>query len=340
MNALILGLGSIGQRWARLLNDFGDFALYTHRRGRIDITISSDLQSSYLIPPEKSYSITNLDSVEALRAIDFDATFICSPISVHVDDLVLALGLKSKKILIEKPIAHRFSINEKLFLEELVNKLKSNDKMPQLMVGYQSRFHPAINRIKELLVDGLISQVNYVSTEFGEWLPGMHPYEDYRNSHMAKFDLGGGPATCLSHDLDLIESIFGKIKKHTGSNFKFQTLITDVPDLVSISWEIESKEFGEIKGQSRMDFISWPPTRKIEIIGSRGKIIFNWLEGELQVYSQAKGYLLESFNDLSRDDIFEMELEYLIDEDFKTDFQALESAIRVTDIAASYSVRY
>lgn len=342
MKVLIIGLGSIGQRWARILKEYPEFEVYAYRRVKTSGTIAPDLQSISSIPPEVSFDIISIFTEEELGSLNFDIAFICSPINLHINDLKLCLDLGIIRIFIEKPISNNTSIEDQLFLINLVKKLKNEKDAPRLVVGFQGRHHPVLERIRYFLHQDYIGQVHYARTEYGEWLPGMHPYEDYRISHMANSKLGGGPASCLSHELDLVESIFGEIASYKGFIQKFGVLQTDVPDLVTIVWEANSEVFSKVSGESRMDFVTWPPSRAIEIIGSKGRLLYNWLDGLLIIYSREKGFIEEDFSKVSRDNVFKRELKYLLqsDKNSKMDLSILETAVRISKITSEYSVSH
>jgi predicted dehydrogenase len=342
MKFLVIGLGSIGQRWVRILKEHQEFDVFAYRRLRTTGTIAPDLQSVSNIPPEVVLGVISFFTEDELALQKFDVAIICSPINLHLNDLKLCLDLGISRILIEKPLSNNISGTEQIFLTKLINKLKNEKDAPRLVVGFQGRHHPALERIRTYLQQNTIGQVHYARTEYGEWLPGMHPYEDYQVSHMSNSNQGGGPASCLSHELDLVESIFGKIVSNKGFMQKFGVLKTDVPDLVTILWEANSEDFSKVSGESRMDFVTWPASRTIEIIGSEGRLLYNWLSGSLTIYSREKGFIEEDFSNFSRDDVFKRELQYLLEsnKNSKKDFEILDTAIRISKIASEYSVIY
>jgi len=342
MKVLLIGLGSIGQRWARILKEYQEFEVFAYRRLRINGTIAADMQSVSDIPPEESLGITSLSTEAEVDLLKFDIAFICSPINLHLKDLKLCIDLGIKRILIEKPLSNNISRTDEIFLRELSNKMKNDKNSPRLVIGFQGRHHPVLEVIKNHLKQNTIGQVFYARTEYGEWLPGMHPYEDYRASHMANSNLGGGPASCLSHELDLIESIFGEIVLSKGFMQKFGVIETDVPDLVTILWEAKSSEFSKVSGESRMDFVTWPASRTIEIIGSEGKLLYDWLKGTLVIFSRHKGFIEEDFSKYTRDEVFKKELKYLLetDKNTKKDISIFDTAIRISKLTSDYSVIY
>jgi predicted dehydrogenase len=122
-------------------------------------------------------------------------------------------------VLVEKPIFDRSE------------KLKPN-RFNLLAVGYNLRFHPAIIWLQETLPKlGAISSANlYV----GQYLPTWRPDSDYQNSSSAKTDAGGGVLRDLSHELDLVQYIFGDWNKLTAIGGKFSDLEIETDDTFSI----------------------------------------------------------------------------------------------------------
>ena len=115
----ILGMGSIGQRHAKNLNDLGHEVLIH------DITF---------------------DSVREHVIKEADAMVIATPTRCHFADLRDCLDA-GKPTFVEKPIA----ANRQEY-DELFDRLVAHD----VFVGYNARFHPCVIRIKEWLDDGVI----------------------------------------------------------------------------------------------------------------------------------------------------------------------------------------
>ena len=52
------------------------------------------------------------------------------------------------------------------------------------MVGYNMRFHPLMIKIKKLLVCKNLGDIYNIQSEWSEYYPDWHPWEDYREIHM------------------------------------------------------------------------------------------------------------------------------------------------------------
>ena len=90
------------------------------------------------------------------------------------------------------------------------------------MVGYQSRHHPLIIKIKNILKKNIFGKIVHVNINHLTYLPHHHKYENYRESYAAQKKLGGGVIGGLIHEIDLIGYFFGlpysyqTVKKNSG----------------------------------------------------------------------------------------------------------------------------
>jgi predicted dehydrogenase len=312
MKVLIMGLGSIGQRWARLLKDNFDSEIHALRRRNHQITIEEDLQSTRLESPASKFGIIEHFEKAAITSERFDLAIISSPIATHLEDLLTCIEIGIPKVLIEKPM---FAIKNHQWRDtiEKITKHIETGKF-EILVGFQSRFHPALLEIKRILRENQIGLPLYVRNEYAEYLPSMHPYEDYRNSHMGKREEGGGPILCLSHEIDLIQNLFGDVSIEISAAPKFSQLETNVPDSVLLSWRQTEYSSGvaRVCGDIYLDFLSTPNRRKILITGTEGTLEFDWITGKLQVLSLQIGYIEMDFSTIERDSLFVSELKYLL----------------------------
>lgn len=310
MNVLIFGLGSIGQRWARLLKrQYGDnINIYAYRRRGLKEFISSDLLSVQIENPSEKLGLIEVNSLKSLTTTKFRLIIIASPISLHFSDLKSCLQLDCCSILVEKPLFDlRMNLDEATELVTEFERRKMN-----LFVGYQMRFHPLTNKIKELLARSYIGTPLSFESRFLEWLPGMHPYEDYKRTHMSLESQGGGPLNCLSHDLDLVKNLFPNVQIEKIIDSKFGHLETDVSDIVEIVWKEFNTQGITLTGRSTLDFVTWPPQHSLEIFGSMGTIKADFLSSHIEAISRAFGKIEFSFAEFTRDDNFLAELEYIL----------------------------
>ena len=68
----------------------------------------------------------------------------------------------------------------------------------------------------------------------GEYLPGWHPYEDYRETHPARRELGGGCLRIQTHELDYALWLFGMPRQVFAVGGQLSRLEVNVEDAVDI----------------------------------------------------------------------------------------------------------
>jgi len=105
-------------------------------------------------------------------------------------------------LFIEKPLSH--SLEQVSELTRLCEEQKLTT-----CVAYQLRYHPGFQRLRELLGAGVLGQLLSVRAEVWEYLPGFHPYEDYRRMYASKSTLGGGVTLSQIHEIDYLCALFG-----------------------------------------------------------------------------------------------------------------------------------
>lgn len=198
MKILIIGYGSIGRRHFKVLLK------------KFKITFM-DLVTKQNIINQKCYK--TLAEVENIKKYDYFV--ISSETNKHFEQLkYLESKVKNKKIFCEKP------------LFEKAKKLKIiNNKV---FVGYVLRFHPLLIKAKKILKNEKIININ---AKCGSYLPTWRQNIDYKNSSSAKKE-GGGVLLDLSHEMDYIQWLCGKIVKLKSYQLKVSDLDIESDDLV------------------------------------------------------------------------------------------------------------
>lgn len=261
MKFLIAGLGSVGRRHLGNLLALGeeDILLY---RTHISTLPDEELAS---FPVE-----TDLDAALAHKP---DAVIISNPTARHLD-VAIPAAQAGCHLLIEKPVAGK--------LGESVLTLKNTVDQTgvETLVGFQFRFHPVLENIKVLLDAGKIGRPLSFRAHWGEYLPGWHPWEDYRQSYAARKDLGGGVVNTLSHPLDYARWLFGEVKSLFAVTDHISDLELDVEDLAEITLTFECGLVGSV----HLDYFQQPPAHWLEINGTTGNIRWENESGIAKVY--------------------------------------------------------
>ena len=306
MNALFLGLGSIGQRHLRNLykidNKIKFFAIrkkfFTPNLNKKNQVIKTDIK--------KKYNITYFKSLSELYKsnIKIDIAFICTPTIHHVDEAI-SLVKRDINIFVEKPLGSSFKNVSKL------SKLIKSKKNIKHMMGYQLKFNPIILKLKKILKKNTIGDIWYINIHHGENINDFHPYEDYRHSYAARRDLGGGVILCQIHELDYLFFLFDKYKLKVINSYsnKLTNLDIDVEDTF-----VSNIQLSKAKKKSicniHLNFYERPKKRTIEILGNKGKILCNLNTGEVSVFVGKKFKKFQFKFD--RNEIFKKQIKYFI----------------------------
>lgn len=142
------------------------------------------------------------------------------------------------------------------------------------------RYHPCIIEMKKWVVKKKIGKILHFKSEWGEYMPGWHPWENYKTSYAGKKEMGGGPILTLSHEIDLCLFFCGKYKKVLGNFSSISDLKLNTEDLADILISFKSGACANI----HLNYLSRPATRKIDIIGSKGQISFDYYKNQAKLF--------------------------------------------------------
>jgi len=267
MKFLIAGLGSIGRRHFRNLIALGekDIVLLRTRKA----TLPDDELAGYLV---------ETDIHEALKKHKPDAVIVANPTALHLD-IAIPAAEAGCHILLEKPVSD--SLERLDSLQEAAQKSGS-----KILVGFQFRYHPALNKAYELIQEGAIGKILTVRVLWGEYLPNWHPWEDYRQSYAARANLGGGVIRTLTHPFDYLRYLIGEIESLWSFNGHISSLELDVEDVA----EIGLKFSNGVIGGMHLNYFERPPMHRLEIAGTKGRLYTNFANGILGHFKVAEEF--------------------------------------------------
>jgi len=277
MKILIIGLGGIGQRHVRNLRDLlGDSVdILAYRVRRLSQVVTPALQADRTRDVEREYNVRAFDSLEAALAESPDIAFITNPSSLHIP-AALTCARAGCDLFLEKPLSNSLE-----GIAELMEEVTKRSLVA--MVGYQLRFHPALRALSEIVKSGVLGRLLAVRATVGEYLPGWHPYEDYRNMYASRASLGGGVVLSQIHEFDYLYSLFGPPRRLFSLGGHHSGLEIDVEDAASTLMECE---FGGrcLPVHLQQDYLQCPASRECEVIGDAGKCIMDLAGLELVRY--------------------------------------------------------
>ena len=287
---LIAGLGSIGRRHLHNLELLGETDISLFR------THKSTIEDSNL----KDYHVFSV--LEEALASKPDSVIISNPTSFHMNVAVPAAEAGCA-LLIEKPLSHE--LDELMAFEKVLDRKKTI-----VMTAYQFRFNPGLKKIKEILQNGTLGKPLSFQCKWGEFLPGWHPWEDYRKSYAANRNLGGGVVLTLSHPLDYLLWFFGNVKDLFAFTEKNSSLELDCEDTADVVFNFQSG----VAGTLHLDYFCQPKQHEINIICSEGTIFWSY-ETSNVVASHANGEesVFTAPLDYERNNMYQEEMKHFID---------------------------
>lgn len=221
-----------------------------------------DLNQDFLKLLKTSYPYVNTYSkIEDALFANYDGYVIATPATTHFE--IAKIVIKAKKhILIEKPMS--LSVKE---AEELVNLSEKNNV--NVLVGHVLLFHPAITKIKNLIKEGAVGDLQYI-------------YSNRLN--LGKVRTQENVFWSLApHDIAIFQYLTDSVPKKINSKGS-AFLQKGIPDSTLTQLEYEN----EIKGHI---FVSWLhpfKEHRLVVIGSEAMISFedSLIDKPLKLYSK------------------------------------------------------
>ena len=200
MNVLVIGLGSIGRKHVKCLNQ---------------IDPAAEIYALRSTPQAETFDgVHNIYSHKEL-SVQPDFVIISNPTKYHKEAILEASTYKCP-LFIEKPIVACLSD-----ADEIEAALNSQRKISYTACNL--RFHPSLVFLKKYLAEK-DSRVNEVNVYCGSFLPDWRPGQDYRDSYSARSELGGGVELDLIHEIDYCYWLFGRPREVFSLKRKISSL--------------------------------------------------------------------------------------------------------------------
>lgn len=205
---------------------------------------------------------------EALAMVPTCAV-IAGPATTHI---ATALPIVAARIptLIEKPLSDRLDGVEALIETARVSATP-------VMVGYILRFHPGLQRVRQVVREGGVGRPMGLRAEVGQYLPDWRPTVPVHETVSAQMALGGGALLELSHEIDYARWIVGEAVEVRADLRRLGDVTVDVEDWVDVHW---STADGVAVGL-HMDMLQRAPVRWCRVIGSEATVEADLIRGEV-----------------------------------------------------------
>jgi len=285
---LFRGLGGAGQRHLRIIKETLPNARLLYVSGIKNVPLlNADFSINHSSTVTEHYELDLYSNIEAAYEQKPDLVIVAMPSVLLADEAATALKMGCD-VLCEKPGA--ISTQQAKSLLALQNTTKN-----KLSFSYQREFHPALLELKNLLKKNTFGSIQNIRIKVSSFVPGWHPYEDYRSLYACRKALGGGVLLTEIHELFYLIGHFG------------------LPEAVNFCAKYDPKKLIDVE-QHVMGVINYPdflcsidlcfmqknPERLIEVFGENGHAILDINSGRLDVS-------IDGLNETSRT--------YLIDND-------------------------
>jgi predicted dehydrogenase len=245
LKVLIIGYGSIGKRHKTVCEQLGYFVHVVSAHSKESKFFFSSIKDglnnfdpNYVVISNDTFK--HLETIKELKSLNFNGN-----------------------ILIEKPIFASFS-----------DVSMTNFKC--VKVAYNLRFHPLVQKLKDLLNgQSIISSYFYIGQHLSEWRPN----RDYRDVYSASREKGGGVLLDLSHDLDLILYLLGDYKRLTAIGGKYSSLDISSDDIYGLLIKTEACPVISIQ----LNYLDRRAKRKILINTNYHTFEADLISGELYI---------------------------------------------------------
>ena len=248
ISALIIGYGSIGKKHAQILKTLDQVS---------DITVLSK---------QKDIPFKTIHSLDEALKINPNYFVVASPTVDHYTHLhFINENYEDVKILVEKPIFNEY--------KNFINKKNI------IYVGYNLRFHPMMDEIKENIKGKKLWNIQVIC---GSYLPDWRPGKDYRNTSSAKKEAGGGVLLDLSHEIDYTKWLIGPLFLEHVINQKISNLEIDTDDILLVKSKTETGAHVNFS----LNYFTRKEIRLIIIDGEGISIQGDLIKNKLNIYKE------------------------------------------------------
>ena len=266
---LIVGLGSVGRRHAgHIKSSFPNIDIIVLRQKQCN---SDDIEALGL-----HKCVTSV--IEAI-ALNPQVAIISNPASKHIE-IAKILASRGINLLIEKPIS-----DSSKGVQELIDFCYQNNVT--LMTGYNLRFLPSLIEFKKQIDSEKAGKILSIRAEVGQYLPSWRSESNYRDEVSAQKKLGGGVLLELSHEIDYLLWIFGKINWVKSHVSKQSDLDIDVEDSAHVILGFDENNGTLLTASLNVDFIRHDPTRKCFVIGEKGTLLWDGINGQVMFFKKS-----------------------------------------------------
>lgn len=288
-SALVVGAGSIGRRHLSNLKQLG-----------VSKLSACDPNPDRLAYVSEHFQAESFADIEAGLKAGPDIVLICTPPRRHANQALQAIRAGAH-VFVEKPVSDSMDDLDELLAEEQKSGLA-------VQVGYNLRFHPPIQKLKELVESEAVGRILWGRVEAGSYLPDWRPWQDYRDSYTSRRELGGGIILDGSHELDYVTWLFGAPVELACMAGKVSRLEINVEDCATVLLRFPSGSQLDV----HVDFMERFYTRGCVLNGEDGRLQWDFTTNAIQIQRCGAEVQTVQF-DCAVNDMYMAEMRHFLD---------------------------
>jgi len=285
---VVVGLGSIGRRHARLLAERGDLDV-----AWCEVSPAMEqLARTEMSAPRQIYR----DFAEAISSAP-DYVLIATPQNHHCHQAISALNA-GIPVLCEKPLSDNLADAKKIAACVMETGVP-------LAVGFQSHFSDPHIRLREIVRSGAIGQIRHFHCRVGTYLTLQNSRSRYQSQ------MFGALIQDYSHQPDLAFWILGEIPTaaHARGLTSRRPELWAEPNVLSVDSIYE----GDTLGTLHLNYLQMPQRHHYEIVGDDGWVFLDADTGQLQIGDRKTNRVSREDHAVERDLLYRLEHEAFFD---------------------------
>lgn len=257
-NFVVIGLGSMGKRRVRCLNDLGI------KRENI---FGYDLREDRCEEAANKYGINIIQNLEDFNYDTVKAIIVSLPPDKHA----FGVSIAQKH---HKPVF----IEASVIFDDVISIKKANPADVFLAPSCTFRFHPMICIIRDIVKSRKYGKVSNFSYHSGQFLPDWHPWENVKDFYVGN-RITGGCREIVPYELTWMVEVFGYPEAIKGFFRKTEDIGCDIEDSYACCLSYKDKV-----GTLIVDVTSRYAVRNLIINFERGQIQWRWDKKQVEVF--------------------------------------------------------
>jgi predicted dehydrogenase len=269
MNALQIGLGSMGKRRIRNLLAVG-----------INDITGFDKRDDRRKEAEEKYQIRTTSEITDDLLSGSDIWIVSTPPDRHLEYIKLAVT-HGKPVFVEASV-----------IKDGLEDLSKNAKDAGVLIAPSCtfRFHPGVKTIKEIVKSGKYGKLCNFIYIMGQYLPDWHPWEDIKDFYVSKRETSAS-REMVPFELTWLLDVTGYPEETFAFYGKTHDLGVDIDDTYNVNLK-----FKGFLGTIVVDVVSRFATRSLIMNLEKAQIRWNWEEKTIKLYD-AENNKWEHYNE-------------------------------------------